>query len=102
MRVNKKEKNVDAVCNNILLDLIWQSNITQGWHPCRGRLGGSSGMNILRCAFLSHILIYYSPRANDCRRQWQPTPGFLPGESHVQRSLVGYSPWGQKESDTTE
>ena len=32
----------------------------------------------------------------------QPTPGFLPGESHGQRSLVGYSPWGCKESDTTE
>ena len=61
------------------MDLVWQSNITQGWHPCRGRLGGSSGMNILRCAFLSHILIYYSPRANDCRRKWQLTPVSLPG-----------------------
>ena len=30
------------------------------------------------------------------------TPGFLPGESHGQRSLAGYSPWGCKESDTTE
>ena len=29
-------------------------------------------------------------------------PVFLPGESHGQRSLVGYSPWGRKESDTTE
>ena len=28
------------------------------------------------------------------RRKWQPTSGFLPGESHGQRSLVGYSPWG--------
>ena len=36
------------------------------------------------------------------RRAWQPTPVFLPGESHGQRSLVGYSPWGRKESDTTE
>ena len=31
------------------------------------------------------------------RRKWQPTPVFLPGESHGQRSLVGYSPWGRKE-----
>ena len=30
------------------------------------------------------------------------TPVFLPGESHGWRSLVGYSPWGRKESDTTE
>ena len=31
-----------------------------------------------------------------------PTPVFLPGESHRQRSLAGYSPWGHKEPDTTE
>ena len=30
------------------------------------------------------------------RRKWQPTPEFLPGKSHGQRSLVGYSPWGLK------
>ena len=36
------------------------------------------------------------------RREWQPTPVFLPGKSHGQKSLVGYSPWGHRESDTTE
>ena len=36
------------------------------------------------------------------RRKWQSTPVLLPGKSHGQRSLVGYSPWGHKESDTTE
>jgi len=36
------------------------------------------------------------------RRAWQPTPVFLPGESHGQRSLVGYSPWGCKELNWTE
>ena len=36
------------------------------------------------------------------RREWQPTPLFLPREFHGQRSLVSYSPWGHKESDTTE
>ena len=36
------------------------------------------------------------------RRAWQPTPVFLPGESHGQRSLAGCSPCGHKESDTTE
>ena len=35
-------------------------------------------------------------------REWLPTPVFLPGKFHRQRSLVGYSPWGGKESDTTE
>ena len=36
------------------------------------------------------------------RRAWQPTPVFLPGESHGQRSLVGCSLWGHKESGTTK
>ena len=36
------------------------------------------------------------------RREWQPTPVFLPGEFHGKRSLVGYSPWGHKELDTTD
>ena len=36
------------------------------------------------------------------RRRWHPTPVLLPGESHGQGSLEGYSPWGPKESDMTE
>ena len=49
-----------------------------------------------------------SPRINPWvgkipwRREWQPTPVFLPGEFHRQRSLAGYSPWGRKELDRTE
>ena len=35
-------------------------------------------------------------------RKWQPTPVFLPGEFHGQRSLAGYSPWGRKVLATTE
>ena len=38
----------------------------------------------------------------DQRRQWHPTPVLLPGKSHGWRSLVGRSPWGRTESDTTE
>ena len=37
-----------------------------------------------------------------CRRKWQPTPVFLPGESQGRRSLVGCRLWGHTESDTTE
>ena len=47
-------------------------------------------------SFYLYILVYYR------RRQWHPTPVFLPGEPHGQRSLVGCSPWGRKESDMTE
>ena len=39
---------------------------------------------------------------DDQRRQWHPTPVLLPGESHGRRSLVGCSPWGREELDTTE
>ena len=36
------------------------------------------------------------------RREWQPTPVFLPGKFHGESSLAGYNPWGHKELDTTE
>ena len=39
---------------------------------------------------------------NWCGRQWHPTPVLLPGKSHGWRSLISCSPWGRKESDTTE
>ena len=45
------------------------------------------------------ILYYWATRG---RRKWHPTPVLLPGKSHGQRSLIGYSPWGREESDTTE
>ena len=38
----------------------------------------------------------------DMEKAMAPTPVFLPGKSHGQRSLAGYSPWGHKESVTTE
>ena len=41
-------------------------------------------------------------REDPWKREWQPTPVFLPRELHGQRSLVGSSPWGHKELDTTE
>ncbi|XP_043775896.1 acyl-coenzyme A thioesterase 2, mitochondrial-like isoform X3 [Cervus elaphus] len=45
---------------------------------------------------------YLETMRNSWRRKWQPTPVFLPGTFEGQRSLAGYSPWGHKESDTTE
>ena len=48
--------------------------------------------NILYCLHVSDSL----PTALKWRRAWQPAPVFLPGESHGQRSLVGYSPWVAK------
>ena len=59
-------------------------------------------------AFICCVLRYkrsgFSPWVGKIpwRRAWQPTPLFLPGESHGQRSLVGYGPQGHTELDTTE
>ena len=65
--------------------------------------GGASGKEpscpcsrLLKCRF--HPWVGKTP----WRREWQPTSVFLPGESHGQRSLEGYSPWASKESDTTK
>ena len=44
----------------------------------------------------------FAMRTSWWRRKWQPTPVLVPGKSHGWRSLVGYSPWGLKESDRTE
>ena len=57
---------------------------------------------------IKNCLWYWRPGFNPWvwkmpwRREWQPTPVFLPGEFHGHRSLVGCHPWGCKESDTTE
>ena len=46
--------------------------------------------------------VWYLDQNIPWRREWLSTPVFLPGESHGQRSLGGYSPWGLKELNTTE
>ena len=48
------------------------------------------------------LVCYLDQLYNNGRRQWHPTPVLLPGKSHGWRGLVGCSPWGHKESDTTE
>jgi len=57
-------------------------------------------------AFSKHCLWFQLESLKELKapwkRKWHPTPVFLPGEFHGQRSLVDYSPWGHKESDTTE
>ena len=65
-------------------------------------LGKNTGVG---CHFLLQSCItgrFFTTSAIWGRRQWQPTPILLPGKSHGRRSLVGCSPWGHSESDTTE
>ena len=63
----------------------------------------ASGKNSA-CLCWRHRRREFDPRVRKIpwRRTWQPTPVFLPGKSLGQRSLLGYSPWGHKESDSTE
>ena len=49
-----------------------------------------------------HDFIYKKLEDKNWRRQWHPTSVLLPGKSHGLRSLIGCSPWGRQESDTTE
>ena len=52
--------------------------------------------------FGNHKFVFDIYKSISRRRQWHPTPVLLPGKSHGRRSLGGCSPWGRKESDTTE
>ena len=69
----------------------------------RGFPGGANGKEpAYQCRKLKRY--WFDPCAGKIpwRKVWQPAPLFLPGESHGQRSLEGYSPQGRRESDTTE
>ena len=73
-------KNTGVGCHALLQGIFW-----------------SRGLN-LHLSCLSHLLHWQGGSLP----KWHPTPVFLPGKSHGWRNLVGYSPWGCKESDTTE
>ena len=83
----------DFVC---ILSISQQVPFTKGSR-------GASGKE-LTCQCRRHKRFGFSPwvRKIPWKRAWQPTPVFLPGESHGQRSLVGYCPWSHKELDTAE
>ena len=75
----------------------WQARAERPLKLKDGCLSSScSAALIKRCSFDPWV------REIPWRRKWQLTPGFWPGKSHGQRSLVGYSPWGCKKSDMTE
>ena len=111
-------KLVDLQCHVSSIVIVWEQHscvylrwmqVGTGnpWIVCKG-------LNIYKC-FFAFFLCCSDGKESACiagvrslgqevplRREWQPTPVFLPGEFHGLRSLAGYSPWGRKESDTTE
>ena len=56
----------------------------------------------LLCRITHHVTEFKKATIGVYQRKWHPTPVLLPGKSHGRRSLVGCSPWGREESDTTE
>ena len=67
-----------------------------------GFLGGSEEKNPPAVQKMQETWVQSLGQEDALERAWESAPVFLPGESHGQRSLVGDSPWGHKESDTTE
>ena len=67
-----------------------------------GFTGGSVVRNLLSMQEPQEMWVQSLVREDFLEEGMQPTPVFSPGESHGQRNLAGYSPWGHQESDMTE
>ena len=85
-----------------LVNDVYKSTFKNHFHLLTSSIfpGGSDGKSIcLQCRRPR-----FDPwvRKIPWRRKWQPTPVLLPGKSHGRRSVIGYNPWGHKESDMTE
>ena len=96
---------------------FWHVCIWYVWHLYIYSIRSRVWVHIGNCSSLEIILVCHSP-SHTCpeilrprlrmtiliygRRQWHPTPVLLPGKPHGRGSLVGCSPWGHTESDTTE
>ena len=74
----------------------WQTAIVRASEGC------SVKDSACRCRRCKRRGFHPWARKIPCRRKWQPTPVFLPGKPHGQRSLEGYSPWDRKECNTTK
>ena len=86
--------------------LLWHSHRKNKYFPLyranfldKDFPGGSDGKEFT-CQCRRYWRLRFDPwvRKISWRRKWQPPPVFLPGKSHGQRSLAGYSPWGSKDS----
>ena len=81
------------------LALYWKWELILTYYLPRWHSGKESA-----CQFRRHKRHRFNPWVGRIpwSRKWHPTPVFLSGKFHGQRSLVVYSPWGHNESDTTE
>ena len=91
------------MCVHILIPLLTSFMILDSWVEPRKSLLTTSGKEPA-CQCRRHKRHQFNPWVGKIpwNKKRQPTPVFLPGKSHVWRSLAGYSPWGHQESDMTE
>ena len=91
---------LDRLNDTVLLPSLFQQPLAHKFDfPNVWFSGKESACQFRRCGIQE-----FDPRVSKIpwRRKWQPTSVFLPGKSHRQRSLAGYSPWGHKELDMTK
>ena len=69
------------------------------WHPLQCSWASLVAQMVKNLPAMQEIQVQPLSWEDPRRREWQPTPVFLPRESHGQRNLAGYSPWGFKESE---
>ena len=94
-------QSIGASASTSILPMHMQDWVPLGWTgwislQSKGPSRVFSNTTVQKHQFLATFMVQH------WRRQWQPTPVLLPGNSHGQRSLVGCNPWGRKESDTSE
>ena len=70
--------------------------------PHRAPKGFPGGQTVKSLPVMQETRVQSLGWEDSLEKEWRPTPVFLPGEFHGQRSLAGYSPWGRNELDTTE
>ena len=94
---------VDGIRCALLAD-VWSAKMTRLHNDTNMMALGAGvvGENLALEIVDTWIGTEFSGDERPWRREWQPTPVFLPGDSHGWRSLLGCNPWGRTESDTTE
>ena len=101
LKLKLESSQVDSIILNFS-EKIYSLNKCPNISMLRDILSYNSMGSIQRGESILYSTVILRNVAEGRRRQWYPTPVPLPGKSHGWRSLVGYSPWGREESDTTE